>query len=256
MGHHSRDPNGSTEENEAMKLSVTGGVMSVEDGIKKNEEYAPPRKVRVELHFDVPEGEDADQHIGAVSALVSAHVVSLLGGAKEAKIAAALVADLKRTTTASTPEPGSKAALEAELVAKGASAADLGHAPQAAPAAAPGPKRTRKAADPSTPAAAPAPAPVAAAADPDELTGNEPAPAADDDLGDLTGEAKVEPISDLELNNAVAKRNAVIKSGVAIRKLVQTFNPDPGKLANIVLAQIPQERRADFLKKLEVMTAD
>ena len=233
-----------------MKLSVTGGVVSVEDGIKKNEEYAPPRKVRVELHFDVPEGEDADQHIGAVSALASAHVVSLLGGVVPPSVKSA-----KPTTTASTPEPGSKAALEAELVAKGASAADLGRAPQAASAAAAGPKRTRKAADPPAPAPAPAPAPVA---DPDELTADDTAalPAADDDLGDLTGEAKVEPISDLELNNAVAKRNAVIKSGVAIRKLVQKFNPDPGKLANIVLAQIPQDKRAEFLKQLEVLTAD
>lgn len=231
-----------------MKLSVTGGVVSVEDGTKKNEEYAPPRKVRVELHFDVPEGEDAEQHIGAVSTLASAHVVSLLGGTVPPSVKSA-----KPATTAGAPEPGSKAALEAELVAKGASPADLGHAPQPAPTAAPGPKRTRKAAAEPTPAPAPAPAP----ADPDELTADEPAaPAADDDLGDLTGEAKVEPISDLELNNAVAKRNAIIKSGIAIRKLVQAFNPDPGKLPNIVLAQIPQERRADFLKKLEVLTAD
>ena len=236
-----------------MASVITGGTVSVED-CKKHEGYpdpqfAPTRKVRVELIFAVPEGQDGKPYLDATAAEADAKVAEMLGSPPRAKIS-------KPATMASAPEPGSKAALEAELVAKGASAADLGHVPQAAPAAAPGPKRTRKAADPPTPAAAPAPAPVAAAADPDELTGNEPAPAADDDLGDLTGEAKVEPISDLELNNAVAKRNAVIKSGVAIRKLVQTFNPDPGKLANIVLAQIPQERRADFLKKLEVLTAD
>jgi hypothetical protein len=228
-----------------MASVITGGTVSVED-CKKHEGYpdpqfAPTRKVRVELIFAVPEGQDGKPYLDATAAEADAKVAEMLGSPPRAKIS-------KPATMASAPEPGSKAALEAELVAKGASAADLGHALQAAPAAAPGPKRTRKAADP--------PAPVAAAADPDELTGNEPAPAADDDLGDLTGEAKVEPISDLELNNAVAKRNAVIKSGVAIRKLVQTFNPDPGKLANIVLAQIPQERRADFLKKLEVLTAD
>jgi hypothetical protein len=227
-----------------MASVITGGTVSVED-CKKHEGYpdpqfAPTRKVRVELIFAVPEGQDGKPYLDATAAEADAKVAEMLGSPPRAKIS-------KPATMASAPEPGSKAALEAELVAKGASAADLGHVPQAAPAAAPGPKRTRKAADPPTPAAA---------ADPDELTGNEPAPAADDDLGDLTGEAKVEPISDLELNNAVAKRNAVIKSGVAIRKLVQTFNPDPGKLANIVLAQIPQERRADFLKKLEVLTAD
>jgi hypothetical protein len=237
-----------------MASVITGGTVSVED-CKKHEGYpdpqfAPTRKVRVELIFTVPEGQDGKPYLDATAAEADVKVAELLGSPPRAKTT-------KPVSTSATPEPGSKAALEAELVAKGASAADLGHAPQTA---APGPRRPGRPAK-TTPEAAQAPAatPAAPVADPDELVvSEEPAATvvADDDLGDLTGEAKVEPISDLELNNAVAKRNAVIKSGIAIRKLVQTFNPDPAKLPNIVLAQIPQERRADFLKKLEVLTAE
>jgi len=231
-----------------MKLSVTGGVVSVEDGTKKPEEYAPPRKVRVELHFDVPEGEDADAHIGAVSALASAHVVSLLGGVRPSGVKPASAA-----TTTGTPAPGSKAALEADLAAKGASPAMLGHEPQAAAQPAQGPKRTKASKPPAeTPQAPPA-------ADPDELTETPPAaekPAAvpaEDDLGDLTGDTPP-LITDAELNAAAAKRNQAIKSGLAIRKLVGKFMTDTTKPAQLPL--IPQKKRAQFLKELETLQAE
>lgn len=58
---------------------VNHGVISIEDGKKADTEYTPARKVRVELHFDVPEGQDADAAITQVSALADAHVRRLLG---------------------------------------------------------------------------------------------------------------------------------------------------------------------------------
>lgn len=231
---------------------ITGGTVSVED-CKKHEGYpdpqfAPTRKVRVELIFVVPEGQDGKPYLDSTAALADAKVAEMLGRKPTSNTTV-------KTTTAGTPEPGSKAALEAELVGKGATAADLGHAPQEAATTKPGPKRTTKKQEAA--ATPPAEAPKAPAADPDELTGSEEALVEDDGLGDLTG-APAAPmlISDLELNNAVQKRNAVIKSGVAIRKLVAAYNPDPAKFPTIVLAQIPQDKRADFLKKLEVLTAD
>lgn len=237
-----------------MKLSVTGGIVSVEDGTKKPEEYAPPKKVRVELHFDVPGGEDADAHIGAVASLAQAHVAGLLGGKPIAPELRTAKSAITTGVSQGAPAPGSKAALEAEALAR----MNGGQAPSTAPAAASGPKRGRppKAQETSQEAAKPAPA------DPDELTPSAPATAATaaqapaaDDLSDLTGETpKATSISDAELNSAAAKRNGVIKSGVAIRKLVGKFMPDPSKPPQ--LAMIPQDKRAQFLKELEVLQAE
>lgn len=58
---------------------ITGGVVAIEDGTKKTEEYTPPRKVRVELRFDVAEGGDADKMLTEVGEKVNAKVAELLG---------------------------------------------------------------------------------------------------------------------------------------------------------------------------------
>ena len=62
---------------------ISGGVVSVEDGTKKNEEFTPARKVRVELRFDVIEGEDAETMLAQTAALADGHVKHLLGQSRE-----------------------------------------------------------------------------------------------------------------------------------------------------------------------------
>lgn len=59
---------------------ITGGLVSIEDGIKAKEEYSPARKVRVELSFDTPEnGSGAALTLDAVAALADRKVKELLG---------------------------------------------------------------------------------------------------------------------------------------------------------------------------------
>jgi hypothetical protein len=240
-----------------MTSVITGGTVSVED-CKKHEgypdpQYAPTRKVRVELIFTVPEGADGKPYLDGTAAQANAKVAELLGNKALATIAAATVAAVAATPELPrAPAPGSKAALEGELLAKGATAADLGREPQQ-PAKAP--RAPRKAqTQPAGGAQAEAPK-----ADPDYLTASEPAVVqepASDGLDDLLGEpAKVEPISDLELNTAVQKVNATLKAPAVIRKLLQEFNPDPVKYPQIVLAQVPQERRHEFLAMLKELKA-
>lgn len=60
-------------------MSICGGMIYVEDGVKKTEEYAPARKVHVELAFDVDPGQDADELIYQVAERANAKVSELLG---------------------------------------------------------------------------------------------------------------------------------------------------------------------------------
>ena len=243
-----------------MKSVITGGTVSVED-CKKHDGYpdpqfAPTRKVRVELIFVVPEDSDEGQrYLDAVATQADGKVTEMLGkktAARSATTSASAPAASAPAPAAGTPEPGSKAAREAELLAAGATPETLGRGTQALAPAAAGPKRTRTT-KPPAPDAAAAP-PATPAADPDELTPSTAAAPADD-LDDLLGApAKVEPVSDLELNTAIQKKNATLKSPPTIRKLVQTFNPDPAKFPQIVAAQIPQDKRHEFLQQLEALT--
>lgn len=99
----------------------------------------------------------------------------------------------------------------------------------------------------------------APSADPlDDLEPSKPAEAAPpppaeevDELAGLLGGAGVPPaeeITDVALTEAVTKTNAATRNPPAIRALVDSYNPDPTK--TFQLRQIPQEKRAEFLKKL------
>ncbi len=60
-------------------MNITNGVVSVEDGTKKSEEFSPPRKVRVEFTFAVPEGGDGAAVAKEAGDAASAEVARLLG---------------------------------------------------------------------------------------------------------------------------------------------------------------------------------
>lgn len=204
-------------------MKITHGHVSIEDGKKANEEFAPARKVRVELHFETPEGGDHDAVITAAGDTAHAHVNRLLG-ISGALPAAAPATPVKPTATTkkaaapktpAAPEPGSKAALEAAAIAE-----------LSAPA--------KPVLDQVTGAIAPA-----------EET---------DDLSDILGESAPVPISDKELGDAcIAKANKMkTVSGwdsKKIRALMEEYTGAPGKR----VVEIPAEKRRAFLDALEAL---
>lgn len=58
---------------------ITNGLVSVEDGKKAIEEFAPARKVRVELHFTIDEGADEKTVLHDATAMASNQLAEALG---------------------------------------------------------------------------------------------------------------------------------------------------------------------------------
>jgi hypothetical protein len=212
---------------------VTGGLVSIEDGQKKAEEYAPPRKVRVELGFSVGEGEDFTTVFDIVSQAASTRVAALLNGTSLAVVTNASGAN---APAAETPPPKprvrrTQAQIEADTAAANAA---------------------KKAAE--TP-------PADTLEEPGDDAGKGAAEAPGDELGDLEDDFTVQPaapatpataeITDADLNSAVQKRNGELKSPDLIRGLIGEYNPDPAKVFQ--LRQIPQEKRQEFLDKLAAL---
>ena len=61
---------------------ITHGSVSVEDGIRKSDELAPARRVRVELHFDNADGDDVEAALDEVSRIANERVKMLLRSEK------------------------------------------------------------------------------------------------------------------------------------------------------------------------------
>lgn len=201
---------------------ITNGVISIEDGTKAPEEFAPGRKVRVEFTFAVPEGEDATAVANAAAAAADAKVNELLGRTVIAGTVAVAVtptgasaapAGGKRTRAAAKPKPdattppagGDKAALEAAAGLKAG-----------------GPIDTTVAAEPEQ-----------------------------GDIDDLLGDQAPVPITDAELAKAAQNKNAQMKVkdpnfSVKIRALVVEYAGVPPKK----ITDIPVAKRQEFLDKL------
>lgn len=211
-------------------MKIIGGLVAYEDGIKGAEQFAPPRKVRVELSFSLDEsGDDADAAIGAVLGKARLFVQRELGLSKPT---AAAKAEVKPPE----PKPEPKAEAPVSDKAKLAAAAGLPADGELTPStAAPKPPRAP---------AKPKPAPAV-----EELTPSTEAPA--DDLGDLLdGEPK--EVTDADLNDACQKAMVRINTpenpgGPRIRELSLKYIPE-GKTG---LRTIPQDKRAEFLVALK-----
>lgn len=220
---------------------VTGGLVSIEDGLKKAEEYAPPRKVRVELSFAVSENEHFGEIFAIVSEAATNRVHSLLHGTP-------LVAVQPVAETPAAGEPArrvrrTKAQIEADEAARKAGASPSGES---------GEGQTSDE-DPTaneenvihlpdeTPAEDDFDIEPAAEAPAEESFDIEPEPATGGD-----------PITDADLNSAVQKKNAEIANPNAIRGLIGGYNPDPKQAFQ--LRQIPADKRAEFLTKLAALT--
>lgn len=102
---------------------ITSGSVTVEDGLKKAEEYAPPRKVSVTINFSTPEGQDAEPFLEKAKALANGSVAELLGGKATAAVAPKAAAKKaekpkEEPKPAEAPKERTKADLEADMMAE------------------------------------------------------------------------------------------------------------------------------------------
>lgn len=235
---------------------VSGGLVSVEDGIKAAEEYAPARKVRIELKFDVAEGADGAEALDIVLDMANARLDQQLGRkprtGRVVEVGGSRPGDnpsTQGTAEAAVDEANAgkrtrrtKAQIEADNAAAAARTAD--------PAAI-----TDDAVPQSDPAAI---QDDATTSEPTGSAGGEQTsadPAAIEDW-DVPAEP-VSNVTDADLNAAVQKRNGELQATLGdaappkIRALIGSFNPDPTKPFN--LRQIPADQRPAFLEKLKAL---
>lgn len=197
-------------------MTISGGLVSIEDGTKKAEDYAPARKVRVELKFDVPEGSDEFQRIiDDVARIANNKVEELLG--RKAAVEIEVVEPPKKSgkpkpkeVVVSVPVSDTKAADEAKAAYAAKCAAEE----------------------------------AAAKSKPDEL---------DELLGD-SGLAP-EPISDKQLLDAIKAVNTNPAMIQRIKETVKAFCPREDK-AGFRVADIAQEHRQMFIDKLQGLPTD
>lgn len=218
-------------------MTILSGTVSIEDGAKAKEEYAPARKVRVDLTFAVPEGSDGQPFLDTTARMADAKVRELLGrpaaaGAPVLQVAIATVGTPVAGKAATETAAAKKARLAAEKVAvePGKTKADL-----AKEAGLPTTDTVHKGAT-------------------EGLVEDEATPTAEDELGDLLGDAAPVPISDQELGRMAQDKMAKLKadqgekfSPVAIRELINTFSG--GKR----IADIPSVKRHEFKAALEAL---
>jgi hypothetical protein len=186
-------------------VSITNGRVLFER-VKKDEDYGINRKAAVDLSFTIEEGSAPEPAIDLVGQLARRKVEEFLG-AKPASVAAPVV----------TNAGGDKAALAAAAQA----------------AAQPVEETKKRAGRPPNPAkkieppAASEPAKVETKPA-DEWEAEAPKPAAE--------------ITDKDLTDACAKKNAETKNPTAIRAIISKF----GQSTHM----IPQDKRSEFLKEL------
>lgn len=213
---------------------ITGGTIAYEDGKKAAEEYAPPKKAKVELSFACAEGTSmavAQTTIDHVAWLAENKVREMLG---LPTIAGPAGKPTMMTTTAPVDVGPT-----------------LGETPKKTRAKKETPPPAEPAFDPAAieePAADPAavadPAAIEDVISLPDQTAKDPA-AMDMSEFDVAGTVE---ITDGDLNAAVAKRNGELGDPPLIRGLIAEFNPTPGQ--PFQLRQIGQERRQEFLDKL------
>lgn len=206
-------------------VKIIGGIVSYEDGIKTvaGDQFSPTRKVRVELNFSLDDGDEDRPYVLSVMNTAQSLVQEKLGISGPTAAATRAVEHKPEAVKAETqkpprapgrpkaePKPSSDELTTSAETAKPATKADL----------------------------------AAAAGLP-----------ADDGIADLLGESPkpAKEITDADMNDAAQRANAKINTaenpaGPRIRELAKKFIPDPTKPP--VLREIPQDKRAEFLKQL------
>ena len=207
-----------------MNNQITGGIVSVEDGIKAKEEYAPARKIKIELHFDTPEGGDGIAILDYVTAVANGRCLALVHG-KAAPVAATEVLEVIDTpTNKAKPAAKPKAKTKAEFAKEqGLPTTDTVHKGKPASQV-------------------------------EETLEEEVVNDDDDGLNDLLGDTAPAPITDAELSKAAQTKVALMKTkypdqqtGLKVRELIVAYvGPQPKKLADMAAA-----KRQEFLDKLK-----
>lgn len=206
-------------------MTIASGTVSIEDGLKAKEEYAPARKVRVDLNFIVPEGGDDVAMLNSVAAMADNKVRELLG--KKPSEAAVVVtatppAEPKKAVGKKTAEPKAPEKTKADLAREaGLPTEDIASKGGIDESEAPGSK-------------------------------------SEDDLGDVLGDAAPAPITDQELGKAAQEKNAKMKAEQGekwapskIRDLIAKFNDNvAGKRINDIAA----DKRPQFIAELKALT--
>lgn len=212
--------------------SITSGTIAIEDGIKAKEEFAPARKVKIELSFAVPEGQDGAAFMHGVARVAEDKLASMLGRAP------------KTDTTVKAPaaeEP--KAPVETAAQKKARLAAE------------------KKAAEPAGEKTKDDLAREAGLPTKDTTVTKTPAVVDEDDLSDVLGEAApvAKVISDKELGEIAGKVNAKKKAELGdkwapskIREIVAQFT---GKKVSDVpkITEVPADKRVEFVAALEAL---
>ena len=211
-------------------MNITNGSVSIEDGQKAKEEYAPARKVKVDLSFTVEEGADADATVKAAGDLAQAHVHRLIH-TKAIPVAAHIAAAAPAKEIPGVKSVSGKGISDKDKLA--AAAGVLEDPLNAAPAEAAKPKVKKE---------------KAAAA---------PAKPADENIDDLLGETAPKVVTDAELGAAAQKKMETMKDKAGwapskIRDLVKEIvKPEEGKV--VQLKDVPQASRPEFLKRLSAL---
>lgn len=224
---------------------VISGLVSVEDGKKAAEEYAPARKVRVDLSFSVGEGEDYATVFDMVSKAASNRVHALLHGTVIASVLDGAPGE-PGPTPAATRTRRTKAQIEADKAAQGnVDPAAVSEDPTA------GEEPVIHLGDASVvedPASIGSAGGAQTSADPAAVDGAEMV-----DEWDVPPAEPAKEITDADLNSAVQKRNGELKNPQLIRDLIGSYNPDKSK--PFQLRQIPAAERQGFLDKLTALKA-
>lgn len=217
---------------------VTGGLVAYEDGRKAGEEYAPPRKVRVELRFDVEPGDDSGTVLDRVGHMAKWKCRELLGTAPALDTSELpVVKPVGRMETSG--ERRATVPVDNTTTSAAADPLDMGSTSATEPA-----KRTRrtKAEMEAAKMAEAQPAPFPAGSDPAEVTGVE-APEAATSAADPSVD-----ITDRGLLTAVTDINAKIKKAPEITKIILKYCPNDGVPPS--LKRIPESNRKAFLNEL------
>jgi len=215
---------------------ITNGTVTIEDGTKAKEEYAPARKVSVTIVFSVPEGvtESAQSkiYLDTAASMANAKVNELLGRSGTAR---ALV------KVEPAKEPATSGAPAAETPTAGAPSGKKKPAKEPAKTKA---DLAKEAGLPTTDTVHKAPV---------QLDIEEDLNPPEDDLGDLIDAPA--PITDAEIAKAAQMKNALQKQKdpnwqpQKLRDLITTYaGPAPKKLTDI-----PAAKRQEFLDKLKAL---
>jgi hypothetical protein len=213
-------------------MNITGGSVTIEDGVKSSVEYQPPRKVSVTLRFDTaPDGsDDAQAALDHASEMARRKVYEMLaqGPSDKDKRAAAALGTTANMAAAPVAEvkPAAKAGPRTKAEKAGEDKVTLVD-----------PKQSDIEDFTSKPAVEEAKAAVVV--EDDEFSAA-PAEITDADLNKIAQNAVI------RLNEA-----GVETPQVKIREIVATYNPDTTKAFQ--MKQIPQAQRADFKAKVEAL---